>query len=181
MSVPCDHLWWPSTFTSRIQKPPLDRVLLSQRTWSNGTLTKPEPSEHVSQSYGQHLHQPYEVQAIPDISFLVDIHMLNLKFLTVFPKPQQWGSSLCNNIKQTGNLLPSENLNGSCPVGRQCSPRAYLPQPRLLVSSLLFSCIYSETSFFYLSSRKLFLNGLNSATWAALKSQVNPKASIIDK
>lgn len=57
----------PSTFTSRIQKTPLERVLLTQRTWSNGTLTKPEVSEHVSQSYRQQLHQSHEMQVIFDI------------------------------------------------------------------------------------------------------------------
>lgn len=41
---------------------------------------------------------------LQEVSFLVDLHMLNLKFSTVFPEPLQWRSSLCNNVKLTGKF-----------------------------------------------------------------------------
>lgn len=56
----------------------------------------------------------------------------------------------------------------------------HLLELRLHVNGLFFSHISPETSFFCLSSGKLFPNGLNSAIWPALKTQANQKALIID-
>lgn len=54
----------------------------------------------------------------------------------------------------------------------------YLLWLRLQVNGLLFY-IFPETSFFYLSPGKLFLNGLNGAILPAFKTQAKQKALII--